>query len=50
MVRIYERDFGRPSSRPGDPPTPPMNKPTVEQNATVEQGNGTGDDAGPPAS
>jgi predicted PurR-regulated permease PerM len=31
VVRIYERDFGRPSPRPGDPSTPPMNKPTVEQ-------------------
>ena len=29
VLRIYERDYGRPSSRPGDPGTPPLNKPTV---------------------
>jgi predicted PurR-regulated permease PerM len=31
VLRIYERDYGRPSSRPGDPPTPPQNQPTVER-------------------
>ncbi len=31
VVRIYERDYGRPSGRRGDPATPPMNKPTVEE-------------------
>jgi predicted PurR-regulated permease PerM len=30
-LRIYERDYGRPSPRPGDPGTPPLNKPTVEE-------------------
>ncbi len=29
VLRIYERDYGRPSSRPGDPPTPPQGQPTV---------------------
>jgi predicted PurR-regulated permease PerM len=29
VLRIYERDYGRPSSRPGDPPTPPERQPTV---------------------
>jgi predicted PurR-regulated permease PerM len=29
VLRIYERDYGRPSSRPGDPPTPPQHQPTV---------------------
>jgi predicted PurR-regulated permease PerM len=29
VLRIYERDFGRPSARPGDPATPPQNQPTV---------------------
>ncbi|WP_257454440.1 AI-2E family transporter [Archangium lipolyticum] len=31
VVRIYERDYGRPSGRPGDPGTPPLNKPTVPE-------------------
>jgi predicted PurR-regulated permease PerM len=31
VVRIYERDYGRPSARPGDPATPPQNKPTVPE-------------------
>jgi len=31
VVRIYERDYGRPSARPGDPGTPPLNKPTVPE-------------------
>ncbi|QRN95052.1 AI-2E family transporter [Archangium violaceum] len=31
VVRIYERDYGRPSPRPGDPGTPPLNKPTVPE-------------------
>lgn len=29
VLRIYERDYGRPSARPGDPATPPQNQPTV---------------------
>lgn len=29
VLRIYERDYGRPSPRPGDPVTPPQNQPTV---------------------
>jgi predicted PurR-regulated permease PerM len=29
VVRIYERDYGRPHERTGAPPTPPQNKPTV---------------------
>ncbi|HEX8824245.1 MAG TPA: AI-2E family transporter [Archangium sp.] len=31
VLRIYERDYGRPSERPGDPATPPQNKPTVPE-------------------
>ncbi|HEX8437439.1 AI-2E family transporter [Archangium sp.] len=31
VVRIYERDYGRPSTRLGDPGTPPLNKPTVAE-------------------
>jgi predicted PurR-regulated permease PerM len=31
VLRIYERDFGRPSARPGDPATPPQNQPTVAE-------------------
>jgi len=31
VLRIYERDFGRPSPRPGDPSTPPQNQPTVAE-------------------
>jgi predicted PurR-regulated permease PerM len=29
VLRIYERDYGRSSPRPGDPATPPLNQPTV---------------------
>jgi predicted PurR-regulated permease PerM len=29
VLRIYERDYGRASPRPGDPVTPPQNQPTV---------------------
>jgi predicted PurR-regulated permease PerM len=36
VVRIYERDYGRPSARPGDPPTPPQNKPTVAEGEEFE--------------
>lgn len=35
VLRIYERDYGRPSSRPGDPPTPPQNQPTVDRGREV---------------
>ncbi len=31
VLRIYERDYGRPSALPGDPGTPPQNKPTVAE-------------------
>ncbi|WP_224249614.1 AI-2E family transporter [Hyalangium gracile] len=31
VVRIYERDYGRPSARPGDPATPPQALPPVER-------------------
>ena len=31
VLRIYERDYGRSSPRPGDPATPPQNKPTVAE-------------------
>jgi predicted PurR-regulated permease PerM len=31
VLRIYERDYGRPSARAGDPGTPPLNKPTVDE-------------------
>jgi len=30
-LRIYERDYGRPSGRPGDPGTPPQALPTVPE-------------------
>jgi predicted PurR-regulated permease PerM len=36
VLRIYERDYGRPSPRPGDPATPPQNLPPVGQGATWE--------------
>jgi predicted PurR-regulated permease PerM len=36
VLRIYERDYGRPSSRPGDPPTPPQNQPPVDRGGTWE--------------
>ena len=36
VVRIYERDYGRPSARPGDPGTPPQNKPTVAEGEEFE--------------
>ncbi|HYO54924.1 AI-2E family transporter [Archangium sp.] len=36
VVRIYERDYGRPSRRPGAPATPPQNKPTVEEGEEFE--------------
>ena len=29
VLRIYERDYGLSSARPGDPVTPPQNQPTV---------------------
>lgn len=29
VVRIYERDYGRPSPRPGDPGTPPQTRPVL---------------------
>jgi predicted PurR-regulated permease PerM len=29
LVRIYERDYGRPSPRPGDPGTPPAEEPVT---------------------
>ena len=38
VLRIYERDYGRPSSRPGDPPTPPEHQPTVARGE--EEGEG----------
>jgi predicted PurR-regulated permease PerM len=31
VLRIYERDYGRPSAHPGDPATPPQNQPTVSE-------------------
>ncbi len=31
VLRIYERDYGRPSARPGDPATPPQALPTVAE-------------------
>ncbi|MDY7229349.1 AI-2E family transporter [Hyalangium rubrum] len=31
VLRIYERDYGRSSPRPGDPATPPQNQPTVDK-------------------
>jgi predicted PurR-regulated permease PerM len=37
VLRIYERDYGRPSSRPGDPPTPPQSQPTVARGEEGEQ-------------
>jgi predicted PurR-regulated permease PerM len=37
VLRIYERDYGRPSSRPGDPPTPPQNPPTVDRGEKWEE-------------
>ncbi|MFY0565126.1 AI-2E family transporter [Archangium lansingense] len=36
VLRIYERDYGRPSYRPGDPSTPPQNKPTVAEGEEFE--------------
>jgi predicted PurR-regulated permease PerM len=36
VVRIYERDYGRPSPRPGDPATPPENKPVLAQPTLAE--------------
>jgi predicted PurR-regulated permease PerM len=36
VLRIYERDYGRPSDRPGDPGTPPQNKPTVPEGEEFE--------------
>jgi predicted PurR-regulated permease PerM len=33
VLRIYERDYGRPSGRPGEPATPPRNMPTVGREA-----------------
>lgn len=36
VLRIYERDYGRPSARPGDPPTPPRNQPTVAEGEEFE--------------
>jgi predicted PurR-regulated permease PerM len=37
VLRIYERDYGRPSSRPGDPPTPPQSQPTVARGEKGEE-------------
>jgi predicted PurR-regulated permease PerM len=36
VVRIYERDYGRPSPRLGDPATPPENKPVGAQPTLAE--------------
>lgn len=36
VLRIYERDYGLPSARPGDPATPPQNQPVVGHGATRE--------------
>lgn len=36
VLRIYERDYGRPSPRPGDPATPPQNQPPVGRGAARE--------------
>lgn len=35
VLRIYERDYGQPSGRPGAPPTPPRNQPTVGEDKAV---------------
>jgi predicted PurR-regulated permease PerM len=36
VLRIYERDYGRPSARPGEPTTPPQNQPVVGHGAKWE--------------
>ncbi|WNG39173.1 AI-2E family transporter [Archangium violaceum] len=36
VVRIYERDYGRPSPRPGDPGTPPLTKPALAEPSVPE--------------
>ncbi|PTL79294.1 AI-2E family transporter [Vitiosangium sp. GDMCC 1.1324] len=36
VVRIYERDYGRPSPRPGDPGTPPQEKPVLAEPTVAE--------------
>jgi predicted PurR-regulated permease PerM len=36
VLRIYERDYGRPTARPGDPATPPHHQPVVDRGATWE--------------
>lgn len=36
VLRIYERDYGRPSARPGDPATPPESQPVVGHASTWE--------------
>jgi predicted PurR-regulated permease PerM len=40
VLRIYERDYGRPSARPGDPATPPRNQPTVAEGEEFEPAGG----------
>jgi predicted PurR-regulated permease PerM len=36
VLRIYQRDYGRPSVRPGDPATPPGNQPVVGHGTALE--------------
>jgi predicted PurR-regulated permease PerM len=36
VLRIYQRDYGRPSPRPGDPATPPENQPVVGHGTALE--------------
>jgi predicted PurR-regulated permease PerM len=36
VLRIYERDYGRPSPLPGDPGTPPQSKPVLAQPTLAE--------------
>ncbi len=36
VLRIYERDYGRPSPRPGAPATPPQDQPVVGRTTTWE--------------